>query len=40
LESFHIGIDLLSLTIHNLIEDEDCENNKGTWIKIKDGVKV
>ena len=29
-----MGIDLLALTIHSLIEDEDCNINKGTWMKV------
>ena len=40
LEPFHVGIDLLALTLHNLIEDEDCSNVRGTWMKVKEPVKV
>ena len=28
------------MTIHNMIEDEDCEREKGTWMRVKEGVKV
>ena len=40
LEPYHAGIDLLSLTLHNLIEDEDCSNARGTWMKVKEPIKV
>lgn len=40
LELYHVGIDLLGLTLHNLIEEEDCGKDKGTWIKVNEEVKV
>jgi hypothetical protein len=40
LQPFHVGVDLLGMTIHNMIEDEDCEREKGTWMRVKEGVKV
>lgn len=40
LEPFHLGIDLFALTVHSLVEDEDCESGKGTWIRVKEPVKI
>lgn len=40
LEPFHLGIDLLALMVHSLVEDEDSSNEKGTWMRVKEPVKI
>ena len=40
LEPYHVGVDLLAMTLHNFIEDEDCSCGKGTWMRIKEAIKV